>query len=99
MTRLATVLTAVALLAGAAALLTTASWRIALRVLLDLLTAAGLVRLSAAQTWADVATAAAIIALRQVVSATLFGSPGARSREAQDRPAPATASPGGLSRS
>jgi len=70
---LVTLLTAVALGSAALALLTTRSWRTAIRVLLDLLTAAGLIRLSVAQSGIDLASAAVIVALRQLVSAVLLG--------------------------
>lgn len=68
-----TLLTAVALGTAAVVLLTTRSWRTALRILLDLLTAVGLIRLSAAQTWTDLAAAAVVVALRQLVSTALLG--------------------------
>ncbi|UUS32057.1 MULTISPECIES: DUF1622 domain-containing protein [Streptomyces] len=42
-----------------------------LAVLLDFLTAAGLLRLAAAPDWKGIATAAAVIALRKVVSGAL----------------------------
>ncbi|MGI5211671.1 hypothetical protein [Plantactinospora sp. CA-290183] len=70
---LVTALTALALGTAAVALLSTRSWRAALRVLLDLLTAAGLLRLAAAQTWTDLAAAAIVVALRQLVSTVLLG--------------------------
>ncbi|MEO3743569.1 hypothetical protein [Plantactinospora sp. B5E13] len=69
-----TLLTAVALGTAAVVLLTARSWRTALRILLDLLTAVGLIRLSAAQTWTDLAAAAVVVALRQLVSTALLGS-------------------------
>ncbi|MFF8384046.1 hypothetical protein [Streptomyces kanasensis] len=46
-----------------------------LAVLLDFLTAAGLLRLAAAPDWQGIATAAAVIALRKVVSGA-FGRAG-----------------------
>ncbi|MBF9133784.1 hypothetical protein I0C86_33340, partial [Plantactinospora sp. S1510] len=52
---LGTLLTALALGSAAMTLLTTGSWRAAIRLLLDLLTAAGLIRLAAAQSWTDLA--------------------------------------------
>lgn len=67
-------LTTVALATATVTLLITGSWRTALRVLLDLLTAAGLIRLAAVQGWTDLAGAAVIIALRQLVSAALLGA-------------------------
>ncbi|MEE6261408.1 hypothetical protein [Plantactinospora sonchi] len=78
MSQWATLLTAVALATAAVVLVTTRSWRTAIRVLLDLLIAAGLIRLSGAQTWTDLAGAAVVVALRQLVSASLLG-PGPRS--------------------
>ena len=68
--------TALAFLAGLAALLTTGSWRAALRALLDLLIAAGLLHLSLARGWSALAVAAAVVALRHVLWAVLAaGSP------------------------
>ncbi|MFJ6194513.1 hypothetical protein [Micromonospora sp. NPDC092111] len=64
---LAALVAALALAAGAAVLLTARSWRTALRVLLDLLVAAGLLRLVAGPGWTALATEAAIIALRQLL--------------------------------
>ncbi|MFG3417429.1 hypothetical protein ACIBTZ_29220 [Micromonospora sp. NPDC049460] len=75
MTRvLATATTALATLAGLAALVGTRSWRCALRVLLDLLTAAGLLRLAVDQGWAELAAAAAIVLLRRLLWAALTGA-------------------------
>ncbi|AVT31327.1 MULTISPECIES: hypothetical protein [unclassified Plantactinospora] len=74
MRNLGTLLTALALLAAVVTLLTTRSWRTALRVLLDLLVAAGLIRLATLESWTDLAGAAIVIALRQLVSAALLGS-------------------------
>ncbi|ULE34502.1 hypothetical protein [Mycobacterium sp. IDR2000157661] len=45
----------------------------ALHVLLDLLLAAGLLRLSADASWDVIAVAAVVIALRRVLAATLLG--------------------------
>ncbi|MFC6018521.1 hypothetical protein ACFP2T_20210 [Plantactinospora solaniradicis] len=73
---LGTLLTALALGSAAVTLLTTGSWRTAIRLLLDLLTAAGLIRLAAAQSWIDLASAAVIVALRQLISAVLLGRGG-----------------------
>ncbi|MCM0678863.1 hypothetical protein NCC78_29950 [Micromonospora phytophila] len=76
---LVTATTALATLAGAAVLVGTRSWRSALRVLLDLLTAAGLLRLAVGQGWADLVAAAAIILLRRLLWAALTaGSPSVR---------------------
>ena len=81
---LVTAVTAVALLVAVVALVATRSWRTAVRLLLDLLTAAGLLRLSSGQSWTALATAAGIVVLRQALSAALIGTggadPGARRR-------------------
>lgn len=68
---LVTATTAFAALAGLAVLLGTGSWRWAMRVLLDLLTAAGLLRLAGDQGWTDLAAAAAIVLLRRLLWAAL----------------------------
>ncbi|MBB5826441.1 hypothetical protein ACGFI4_06380 [Micromonospora carbonacea] len=84
---LPSVVTAVALLVGLATLAATGSWRRALRVLLDLLTAAGLLRLTGDQGWTQLAGAAAIVAVRtalwRVVVATT--PPGGTGRSAVRR--------------
>ncbi|MEU4715369.1 hypothetical protein AB0F73_17160 [Micromonospora purpureochromogenes] len=72
---LADVATALALGSGAVVLLTVRSWRTALRVLLDLLVAAGLLRLAVASGWTALATAAAIILLRQLLWAGIAAGP------------------------
>ncbi|GIG90811.1 hypothetical protein [Plantactinospora endophytica] len=84
---LGSLITALALLVAAVTLLTTGSWRAALRLLLDLLVAAGLVRLAVLTNWGDLAGAAVVIALRQLVSAALLGSgrPGRGTGPAGDR--------------
>lgn len=56
-----------ALVAAAIALLTTGQWKLALGVLLDLLLAAGLVRLSADPDWEVIAVAAAVVVLRRLL--------------------------------
>ncbi|NJP35162.1 hypothetical protein [Micromonospora thermarum] len=71
---LATVTTALAAVAGLAALVGTGSGRAALRVLLDLLIAAGLLRLTVSQGWVDLAGAAAIVALRRLLWSVLTTS-------------------------
>ncbi|MEV4756120.1 hypothetical protein AB0J86_13550 [Micromonospora sp. NPDC049559] len=76
MNALATLLTAAGLAAAGIVLVATGSWRAAIRILLDLLTAAGLIRLAGARDWPALAGAAAIVVLRQLLSATLLG-PGA----------------------
>lgn len=68
---LTAVVTALALLAAGTVLCTGGSWRTALRVLLDLLVAAGLLRLAAGRGWTALATAAAIVALRQLLWAAV----------------------------
>ncbi|MGN9813492.1 hypothetical protein ACTMSW_29610 [Micromonospora sp. BQ11] len=68
---LAAALTSAAVVAAGVVLLTGRSWRPALRVLLDLLTAVGLLRLSVAQGWADLVAAAVIILLRRLLWAAL----------------------------
>lgn len=78
-------LTAAALGAAASVLLTAGSWRAALRVLLDLLTAVGLLRLAGTQGWRDIAAAAAIVVLRRVLWAAL--TPRRTDRPAAGRPA------------
>lgn len=70
---LAVALTVTAVGTAGGVLLAAASWRAALRVLLELLTAAGLVRLATARTWTDVATVAVIVVIRTVLSAVLLG--------------------------
>lgn len=70
---LAVTLTGTALGSAAAVWALTASWRAALRVLLELLTAAGLIRLAAVQGWADIAGVAAIVTIRHVLSVVLLG--------------------------
>ncbi|WBB80854.1 hypothetical protein O7606_05570 [Micromonospora sp. WMMD882] len=71
MSGLVAVVVAAALLCAAVALVTVRSWRTALRVLLDLLTAAGLLRLTDAQGWVDLAGAVAVVALRRLLWAAL----------------------------
>ncbi|MFY1622896.1 hypothetical protein ACN268_06795 [Micromonospora sp. WMMD735] len=68
---LATGVSALALGVGAVTLLTTRSWRTALRVLLDLLVAAGLLRLAGGRSWSALATAAAVVVLRHLLGAGL----------------------------
>ena len=75
---LVTALTVAAAVVAGVVLLTGGSWRPALRVLLDLLTAAGLLRLSATQGWTDLVAAAAIILLRRLLWAALTASATAR---------------------
>jgi hypothetical protein len=60
---------AASVVAGGIVLLRTRSLRQALPVVLDLLPAAGLLRLAAAPTWTGLAVTAIVIALRRLVSA------------------------------
>ncbi|MET8310596.1 hypothetical protein [Micromonospora sp. NPDC005173] len=72
---LVTAVTALALVAGVVTVLSTGAGRTAIRVLLDLLTAAGVLRLAGGPGWTDLAGAAAIIALRQLLWAALGAAP------------------------
>jgi hypothetical protein len=67
----ALIVVAAAILAGALALGGTRSVRQALPVLLDLLTAAGLLRLSVTPTWSALAVTAVVVALRRLTTAGL----------------------------
>jgi hypothetical protein len=71
---------AAAIVAGGVVLLRTRSLRQALPVLLDLLTAAGLLRLAATPTWTSLAVTATVIALRRLVSAGVRTAIGALAR-------------------
>lgn len=71
-------LTAAALVCGGVALATTRRLSEALAVFLDVLTAAGLLRLAAAPTWRALATSAAIVALRHLGGAGLAAGQRAR---------------------
>lgn len=62
-------------LVGACLLAVTRDLRTALPVTLDLLMAAGLLRLTAAGTWQAIATAAAIVAVRKLVVLELASAP------------------------
>lgn len=68
---LAVLIGATALVAGALALVVTRRPATALSVLLDLLLAAGLLRLVGEPTWQSTATAAAIVALRRLIGVGL----------------------------
>jgi hypothetical protein len=59
--------TAAGLVAAAATLGATGRLRLAVKVLLDFLLAAGLLRLSGQPGWTALATAAAVVAVRQLV--------------------------------
>ncbi|MEH0846126.1 hypothetical protein V6U81_27475 [Micromonospora sp. CPCC 205711] len=87
----AAVLTGAALLAAAVVLVTSGSWRTALRVLLDLLLAVGLLRLASGRSWTALATAAAIILLRQLLWAGL-SAPTTGTAALRVRRSPATVS-------
>ncbi|MDP9862642.1 MULTISPECIES: hypothetical protein [Streptosporangium] len=65
----ATLVAALGLVAAVAVLLSGGGPRGAMAVLLDFLVAAGLLRLSLAQTWTAIAVAALTIAIRKVVVA------------------------------
>ncbi len=62
----ADLLVAAAFVSGMAVLVTVRSVRAALGVFLDVLLAAGLLRLSIADTWGAIAAAAALIAVRKL---------------------------------
>jgi hypothetical protein len=62
---------ALALVAGVVALVATRRPALALGVFLDLLLAAGLLRLAAEPTWTSVGTAAAVVLLRRLIGAGL----------------------------
>jgi uncharacterized membrane protein len=64
-------LTAAAVVAGALVLVVTRQLRQALPVLLEFLTAAGLLRLSASPTWTSLLVAAAVVGLRHLLTAGL----------------------------
>ncbi|SCL24476.1 hypothetical protein GA0074692_1775 [Micromonospora pallida] len=70
-----TALGAGAPLCAGVVLLATGAWRTALRILLDLLTAAGLLGLSGAPGWGALAGAASVVALRQLLWAALAAPP------------------------
>ncbi|MBB2990170.1 hypothetical protein FHR72_001638 [Mycolicibacterium iranicum] len=57
---------------GVAALVVFRAPLLALRVMLELLTAAGLLRLSVDSTWTAIAAAAAVIVLRRVVTRSVI---------------------------
>jgi hypothetical protein len=63
---------AAGLVLGAAAFLSTRSARAALPVLLDLLLAAGLLRLASDGSWRAIAGAAAVVVIRKLVVATFL---------------------------
>lgn len=73
-------LTAAALLAAAVVLAATRRPLLALKVLLDLLLAAGLLRLTGNPGWTAIATAAVVVVLRRLVSLGLRAGSTARQR-------------------
>ena len=75
-TAAATLVGAGALLLGGLILLSTRSVRTALPVFLDLLVAAGLLRLATADTWQAIAGAAAVVAIRKLAATALTQPPG-----------------------
>ncbi|MEV4832559.1 hypothetical protein AB0K25_30080 [Micromonospora sp. NPDC049257] len=87
---LAAVVSALALGVGGVVLLTVRSWRTALGVLLELLVAAGLLRLPGGRSWPALATAVAVIVLRRVLWAGL-GTPAPADHQPSGGPGP----PGG----
>ena len=72
--QLAGLLVAAAMLLGAAVLASSRSVRAALGVFLDLLLAAGLLRLAVASTWDAIAAAAAIVVIRKLAVSSLTRS-------------------------
>ncbi|MFE0590771.1 hypothetical protein [Micromonospora echinospora] len=86
-----TVLGAAASICAVVVLLTSGSWRAALRILLDLLTAAGLLRLSGAPGWGALAAVAAIVALRRLLWAALAAAEPTVDGTPTDRRAPTPA--------
>lgn len=67
--------TALALVTGVVVVVSTGAPRTAVRVLLDLLVAAGLLRLVGQPDWSGLAGAAAIVVLRQLLWAALGTAP------------------------
>lgn len=64
----ATVVTGLAVLLGTLTVLVTRSPRTGLAVFLDLLLAAGLLRLAVADSWRSIGTAAVVVAIRKVAA-------------------------------
>lgn len=77
--------TVLALVAGVVTVLCTGDVRVAVRVLLDLLTAAGLLRLASDPGWRGLVSAAAIVALRQLLAAALSLPPPGSRRQSPPR--------------
>jgi hypothetical protein len=76
----ALVVTAAGLLTAAVALARTRRVPLAVALLLDFLTAAALLRLSASASWPAIAAAALVIAIRQLASRALAAGQAARHR-------------------
>ncbi len=91
---LALAITAAALVAGALALVVTRRPTLALAVLLDLLLAAGLLRLAGGPDWESIGTAAAVVVLRRLIGVGLRAG-----RRAWSPPGPAARSGAGSLRS
>ncbi|RQW96766.1 hypothetical protein DLJ59_30670 [Micromonospora inaquosa] len=82
---LVTAVTALALVAGVVTVLSTGALRSGVRILLDLLTAAGVLRLAGEPGWNGLAGAAAIIALRQLLGVALSRPPPWSGRQSRAR--------------
>lgn len=99
MTVLVPLIVACAFVSAAVAVITGRSGRAALRVLLDLLLAAGLVHLSFGLSWQQIAVAAAVVLIRRLVTSSILrGAPGGvrRALIPGGRPARRRAHPGHL---
>jgi len=83
--QLALAITAVGVVAAAVALASSGSWRAAIGVLAELLTAAGLVRLSAEPSWNRLAAAALILVVRRLILSTLLRAPSSRTQSSRAR--------------
>lgn len=85
----AQLVTAAALLVAAALWVSTRSWQPTVPVLLELLLAAGLLRLGAGDSWQAIGAAAAIVVIRVVVGADarrIAGVAGGRRRPRRTHP-------------
>jgi hypothetical protein len=83
--QLALAITAVGVVAAAVALASSGSWRAAIGVLAELLTAAGLVRLSAEPSWNRLAAAALILVVWRLILSTLLRAPSSRTQSSRAR--------------
>lgn len=83
--QLALAITAVGVVAAAVALASSGSWRAAIGVLAELLTAAGLVRLSAEPSWNRLAAAALILVVRRLILSALLRAPWSRTQSSRAR--------------